>query len=121
MTFNIKSIRTFVGAKDFETSRNFYLDLGFKENKVSVNMSYFYQDDFGFYLQDAFVKDWIDNSMVFIEVNNLKNLLKHISSLNLNKKYPNVRLSDIVYNDWGNEFFLHDPSGVLWHFGTFND
>jgi hypothetical protein len=29
-------------------------------------------------------------------------------------------LSKIVNNDWGSEFFLHDPSGILWHIGCFN-
>ena len=24
------------------------------------------------------------------------------------------------YLDWGNEFFLHDPSGILWHIGKFH-
>lgn len=82
-------------------------------------MSYFHMDDFGFYLQDAYVKDWVDNSMVFLEVQDLDNTLKNVRDLALTDKYENVRLSEIVYNDWGNEFFLHDPSGILWHFGVF--
>ena len=32
----------------------------------------------------------------------------------------NVKLSAIQQFDWGREFFLHDPSGVLWHIGHFN-
>jgi len=83
-------------------------------------MSYFHIEDFGFYLQDAYVKDWIDNSMIFFEVNDLDSTLKHVRDLRLTDNYENVRLSEIVYNDWGNEFFLHDPSGILWHFGNFN-
>lgn len=82
-------------------------------------MSYFHLDDFGFYLQDAYVKDWVDNSMIFLEVQDLDNTLKNVRDLALTDKYENVRLSEIVYNDWGNEFFLHDPSGILWHFGVF--
>lgn len=114
-----KSIRAFIGSKNHTVSRNFYKDLGFDEIVTSENMSYFYIGEFGFYLQDAYVKDWINNSMIFFEVDNLKSTLKHIQSLNLTNNYENVRLSEIVYNEWGNEFFLHDPSGVLWHFGTF--
>lgn len=115
-----KSIRTFIGSKNFTISRNFYLDLGFKEIITSEKMSYFYIGKFGFYLQDAYVKDWIDNSMLFFEVEHLHSHLKHFQRLSLTEKYNNVRLSEIVYNEWGNEFFLHDPSGILWHFGTFN-
>lgn len=114
-----KSIRTFIGSKNYDVSRNFYLDLGFEEIVTSEKMSYFRNGEFGFYLQDYYVKDWVDNSMIFFEVENLEHTLEHLKSLNLTKKYEHVRLSEIVSQDWGSEFFLHDPSGVLWHFGTF--
>ena len=117
--FHIKSIRTFIGAKNFDESRNFYLDLGFEEIKTSFKMSLFKLDDFGFYLQDAYVKDWVDNSMLFLEVDNLQQNLDMINNLQLDKKYKNVRVTNISYNDWGNEFFVYDPSGVLWHIGEF--
>jgi len=120
MNLEGKSIRTFIGAKEYDISRNFYLDLGFKEIKTSDKMSYFRVGNFGFYLQDYYVKDWVDNSMVFFEVDNLEDTLKNIKSLKLTEKYKGVRLSEIAYNKWGNEFFLHDPSGILWHFGVFN-
>ncbi len=115
-----KSIRTFIGSKNYNNSRNFYLDLGFDEIITSEKMSYFCIGEFGFYLQDAYVKDWIDNSMIFLEVDNLESNLKNIQSLRLTEKYKNVRLSEIKHNEWGNEFFLHDPCGILWHFGKFN-
>ena len=41
MEHKAKSIRPFVGAKDFELSRRFYKDLGFEENVLFHNMSYF--------------------------------------------------------------------------------
>lgn len=121
MKISGKSIRTFIGSKNYTISRNFYKDLGFKEIITSEKMSYFYMEEFGFYLQDAYIKDWIDNSMIFFEVNNLESTLKNIQILNLTEKYENVRLSEIIYNEWGNEFFLHDPCGILWHFGKFKE
>ena len=120
MKISGKSIRSFIGSKNYNTSRNFYKDLGFEEIITSKKMSYFHMGAFGFYLQDAYVKDWIDNSMIFFEVDHLESTLEYIQSLKLTEKYENVRLSRIVYNDWGNEFFLHDPCGLLWHFGKFN-
>lgn len=120
MNHNIKSIRTFIGAKDYNLSRQFYLDFGFEEIKIPYKMSYFKSGDFGFYLQDAYVKKWVDNSMLFLEVNNVEQHLADTKKLNLDGKYKKVRISEIHYNDWGNEYFMHDPSGVLWHIGTFN-
>jgi len=59
------SIRPFLGAKDFELSRSFYRDLGFEESVLTHDMSYFKTEGLGFYLQDAYVQDWIDNTMFF--------------------------------------------------------
>jgi len=115
-----KSIRTFIGAKNYTISRNFYRDLGFEELITSDKMSYFCIGEFGFYLQDYYAKDWIENSMIFLEVDNLEHNLKIIQRLGLTEKYEHVRLSEIKHNQWGNEFFLHDPCGILWHFGKFN-
>ncbi len=119
MEYTVASIRTFIGAKDFELSRNFYLDLGFEEVKIDPRMSYFKLGNFGFYLQNAYVKDWIDNTMLFLEVKDLESHLKKLKALELEKTYPKIRISKIHYNDWGKEFFLYDPSGVLWHIGEF--
>lgn len=61
----INSIRPFIGAENFDLSGNFYKDLGFEESVLSHNMSCFPKQEFGFCLQDVYVKDWIDNTMVF--------------------------------------------------------
>lgn len=119
MLSTAKSIRPFLGASNFDTSRNFYLEMGFKESVLSHNLSYFYSEKLGFYLQNAYVKDWVDNTMVFMEVENVEKFWEDLVALNLPTKYEGVRLVPIRYMDWGAECFLHDPSGVLWHFGTF--
>lgn len=119
MNHKALSIRPFIGAKNFEISRSFYRDWGFDEVILSPNLSYFKSEAFGFYLQDAYVKDWIDNTMVFLEVEDVKPFYKQLVGLDLSSKYPGVRVIPIRELDWGSECFLHDPSGVLWHIGTF--
>ena len=120
MKHNAISIRPFIGAKDFEVSRSFYRDLGFEESVLSHNMSYFKTEAFGFYLQDAYVKDWIDNSMIFLEVDDVSRHWKELLALDLSTKYKGVKLTPIRDYDWGRECFMHDPSGILWHFGEFS-
>ncbi|CAA7386021.1 VOC family protein [Chryseobacterium fistulae] len=115
----IKSIRPFIGAENFDISRNFYQDLGFEEVILNDNLSLFKIQDIAFYLQRAYVKDWIDNTMIFIEVENVDAFWDELLSLNLIEKYNNVRLVPVRNLDWGKECFVHDPSGVLWHFGEF--
>lgn len=119
MDYKINSIRAFIGTKDYNLSRQFYTEFGFSEIITSPSLSYFFIDSFGFYLQDAYVKDWIDNSMLFLEVENLKDQLIRIKELGLEQKYSGVRVTEISYNEWGNEFFVYDPSGILWHIGEF--
>ena len=115
----ILSIRPFIGAKNFELSRNFYRDLGFQEIILSHDMSVFKTEGLAFYLQDAYVQDWIDNSMIFLEVEDVDRYWKELLTLDLTTKYENVKLTPIKTYDWGKECFMHDPSGILWHFGEF--
>ncbi len=113
------SIRPFIGSNDFNLSRSFYKDLGFEETILSPQLSVFRYSGISFYLQDAYVKDWVDNTMIFVEVENIDDYWTELCSLNLTHKYPMVHLVAPKNLDWGSEFFVHDPSGILWHFGTF--
>ena len=121
MEYKAKSIRPFIGSKDFEISRNFYRDLGFTECILDNSISYFKTGAFGFYLQNAFVEDWINNTMVFMEVADTKKCWEDLQALELDKKYERVKLTPIREFPWGRECYLHDPSGILWHFGEFNN
>jgi catechol 2,3-dioxygenase-like lactoylglutathione lyase family enzyme len=119
MNHSIKSIRPFIGAKNFDLSRSFYSDLGFKETALGGNFSVFEMGNFAFYLQDAYVKDWVDNTMIFLEVEDLDAFWAKLEALNLTTKYNEVKLIPIRDLHWGRVFFLHDPSGILWQIGAF--
>jgi len=122
MAYKAKSIRTFIGAKDYALSRKFYQELGFEEVVLSKDMCLFkVNEQLNFYLQDAYVKNWINNSMVFLEVDNIDQCWQELQAKELPSKYKGVKLSEIKNLDWGRECFLHDPSGVLWHFGQFKE
>ena len=120
MESSIRSIRPFIGAANHEISSTFYRAWGWQELPLPHKMSFFRQGDFGFYLQDYFVEDWVSNTMLFLEVEDLPKYRDHLLTLNLTDQFPGVRIkADIVENDWGREFFVHDPSNVLWHIGEF--
>lgn len=120
MSKQFKSIRAFVGSKNFEQSQAFYRDWGFEEVTISEEMSFFRKDGTGFYLQNYYVKDWIENTMLFLEVEDLDEYWKDLLLLQLAEKYEGVKLIAAKVFDWGKEGFIHDPSGVLWHIGEFN-
>ncbi len=115
----IRSLRPFIGAKNFDVSKEFYSEIGFQELAISDNLSYFSMQGFGFYLQKAFVKDWVDNTMLFLEVENLQEFWEKINALDLPQKFRSTRVVPIRKMDWGSEFFIYDPSGILWHIGAF--
>lgn len=119
MDISIKSIRPFIGASNFDISRSFYRDLGFEESVLQHNLSVFIKGNFAFYLQDYNAKEWIDNTMIFVEVEDTDKFWNDLVSLNLTEKYSGVKLTPVRMMDWGKECFVHDPSGILWHFGEF--
>jgi len=81
MNHKVISIRPFIGAKDFDVSRRFYRDLGFEEVVLEHNFSYFKTEGIGFYMQDAYVKDWVDNTMLFLEVDGCGHRLIPVSGI----------------------------------------
>ncbi len=120
MNYTAKNIRTFIGAKNYEESRAFYKALGFEQVKLDATMCLFkVNEQLGFYLQDYYVRNWVNNSMVFLEVDNIELCEKDLLSKGLKDKFKNVRFSQIKIFEHGRELFMHDPSGVLWHFCQF--
>ena len=116
----IQSLRPFIGAKNMEQSLQFYTALGWEPRLVAPNMHYVYMHDhFGFYLQDYYQEDWVNNTQIFLEINDVETYHDHLQSLNLSAQFETVQLKPIQHLAWGKEFFLTDPSTVLWHFGSF--
>ncbi len=115
-----KNIKPFIGAKNYQESRRFYEELGFevmdgeKYCEVKVN------DQLGFWLQDYYQKEWVNNSMIYLEVDDIEKYEKELIAKGLQDKYKYVRFTEIKTFDWGREIFMHDPSGVLWHFCQLN-
>lgn len=117
MTFQSNSIRAFIGAKNYAESRQFYQELGFEKVEIGGNMTLFkVNKNLAFYLQDAYVKDWVDNSMLFLEVDDLEKCWKELTAKGLQQRYELVKIGRIVENDWGNEFFFTRP---VWRFMAF--
>ncbi len=120
MEHKAKSIRPFIGAKNFELSRRFYRDLGFEESVLFPNMSLF-QDRWIGVLSAGCLRQGLGGQFNDISWKwKMLNVIgRNFLALDLTVKYEGVRLTPIRKNDWGNEYFLHDPSGILWHFGEF--
>ncbi|TCZ65876.1 glyoxalase [Flaviaesturariibacter aridisoli] len=119
MLTSASSIRPFIGAKDYDVSRRFYAAVGFEERVLFPDMSVFILGPTAFYLQRYYKAEWVDNTMVFLEVENVAACHAQLAALDLPGQFPGARLNDIRHEDWGDAFALIDPSGILWHVGAF--
>ncbi|MCR5890027.1 glyoxalase [Hymenobacter sp. J193] len=119
MTSQIRSLRPFIGARDYAVSRSFYRAFGFTETVLSPAMSYFARQGVGFYLQDYYVADWVGNTMLFLEAEDVEQYWQELAALDLPGQFAGVRVVPIRQEPWGKEGFVYDPSGILWHIGEF--
>lgn len=115
-----KRIMPFIGAKDYQESRKFYSELGFDVGEGEKYCEVKVNDEIGFWLQKYYHKGWVNNSMIFLEIPDVELWEKELLAKELHLKYKYVRFTEIKTFDWGRELFMHDPSGVLWHFCELN-
>lgn len=113
----INAITPFVPAKDYELSLRFYKDLGFVEIANIDSAVRLEIDGYGFWLQNYYVKDWADNSMFCLYLDNLESWWSKIKKLNINENYDGkAKVHSEPHQQEGSLMMqLIDPSGVLWH------
>jgi catechol 2,3-dioxygenase-like lactoylglutathione lyase family enzyme len=112
----VKGLRPFVPAKDFETSKRFYADLGFEIEALDENLAAIRLGNHTFLLQNYFVEAWASNFMLYLVVSNLDAWWTHITSLELATRYGVPQPRPPKREPWGaNVVHVIDPAGVLWH------
>jgi hypothetical protein len=107
--------RPFVPAKDFELSKQFYEAIGF-EKLLDGEVAIFRIGTGGFILQRYYQKEWADNFMMQLMVDDLDAWWTHIIGLNLPGRFSVPVPKGPALQPWGlRVVYLVDPSGVLWH------
>ena len=110
-----EEVRPFVPAKDFDKSRAFYRALGFAEDH-DKDVSIFQAGKSTFILQRAYQKDWAENFMMHMMVDDLDAWWAHVAALDLAGQFGVDPPKPPEMQSWGLRVaFLYDPSGVLWH------
>ena len=108
--------RPFLPARDFELSKRFYEAIGFEKLLDSSDVAIFRAGSGGFLLQRRFQKEWAENCMMQLMVDDLDAWWKHISSLDLPARFKVPKPKEPAVQPWGLRIaYLIDPSGVLWH------
>jgi predicted enzyme related to lactoylglutathione lyase len=110
-----EQVRPFMPAKDFDLSKRFYEALGF-EKTLDGEVAIFKAGSGGFILQRHFQKDWAENFMMQLMVDDLDVWWVHIESLELAKQFGVPPPKAPAMQPWGLRVaYVIDPTGVLWH------
>ncbi len=106
-------LKTYVPAKNFEESKQFYRDLGFELTEVWGGNFDCRLGSAAFRLQNYYVKDWAENFMMQFHVADAKAWYDHVKPIVESGKYQNTKVSEpervggvIITHVW-------DPAGVL--------
>lgn len=107
--------RPFVPARDFELSKLFYEALGF-EKLLDADVAIFGVGTSGFILQNRFEKQWAENFMMQLMVDDVDSWWAYIKKIDLPARFGVPAPKAPELQPWGLRVaFLVDPSGVLWH------
>ena len=111
----VSAMRPTVPAKDLDTSKRFYIELGFRPRQLTDRLVEMQLGVFSFILQDYYVREWADNFVVHVTVSDVGAWWNHIVSLDLPARYR-VKIQAPESQGWAVVAGVTDPSGVLWRF-----
>ena len=107
--------RPFMPARDFDVSKRFYETLGF-DKVLDGEVAIFNAGSGGFILQRYYQKEWAENFMMQLMVDDLDAWWTHINVLDLPGKFGVQPPKAPAMQSWGLRVgYVFDPSGVLWH------
>jgi len=113
----IRAFRPFLPAKEFETSLRFYKEIGFQAFPLGETLAELSLGTHAFLLQGHYVKEWAENTVMHVLVENVQAWWRHIDSLALNRQFDVPPPAPPRVEQWGlTVTYVFDPSGVLWHF-----
>ena len=111
-----ESPRPFLPAKDFGVSKRFYDALGFIKTLDGDDVAIYEIGTGGFLLQKHYAKEWAENCMMQLMVDDQDAWWAHIQSLDLAKNFGTQTPRAPALQAWGLRVaYVFDPCGVLWH------
>lgn len=110
------SLQPFVpSGKDFEKSRQLFVELGFNLVWSEADYAGFDKDGCKFILQRYDVAEFAQNFMLTVGVDNAEVFRQSVIEKKLPEKYG-IRISEVCQQPYGKEVNIIDIAGVCWHF-----
>lgn len=113
MARQIKDFKVYVPAKDFDLSKRFYQAMGFTMSEGWGGTADFELNGSRFRLQDYYVKDWANNFMVVMGVDDVETWHRHVREIVASGEFEGVRVKAPEPVDDSLVLHVWDPSGVL--------
>lgn len=118
LDLKVIELKSFVPAKDFDLSIKFYNDIGFSTVWNNDQLALLDYNGFKFLLQNFYLKDFAENFVMHLLVNNADDWWHKINGIVLDKGY-NIHLTSPENREWGlRDFIFSDLSGVMWRVGN---
>ena len=110
------SLEQFVpSGSNFKGSKQLFQELGFDINWDAGDYIGFERDGCKFILQKFDNKEFAENFMVSVKVNNAEEFWKYVSEKQLAEKFG-IKISKPAKQPYGIEVNIIDIAGVCWHF-----
>ncbi|CAN5344010.1 hypothetical protein BH09BAC3_BH09BAC3_07990 [soil metagenome] len=110
------SLQPFVpSGSDMEKSKQLFLALGFKIDWDQGDYVGFLSSGCGFILQKFNSKEFAENFMLSVRVDNIEEFRNNLLEQNLTEKFG-ISISKIITQPYGKEVNIIDLAGVCWHF-----
>lgn len=113
----VTDIRPFIPAKDFDQSKRFYSALGWETQDVGPGLALVrLGDEQHFYIQNYYLKDVAENSMLHVTVEDAAAWHAHVAAILKRGDFPEARVQPASRQPYAATVtFVHDPTGVLLH------
>ena len=116
INLRVSDVRPFVPAEDFALSKDFYVSLGWMVEWSDDSLALMENADQRFYLQCHYVKEWAENSMMHITVEDAQADYIQVKELLDSGRFSNARVAEPKREPYGALVtYVWDPAGVLLH------
>ena len=113
MALAIRGLKVYMPAKDFELSKRFYTALGFTMTEGWGGTADFELNGHRFRLQNYYVKDWAENWMAVIDVDDVKAWHERVQIMARSGEFGRMDVPEPHEVDGSMVLEVPDPSGVL--------
>lgn len=110
------SLQPFIpSGNNFQGSKEFFLELGFTIRWDAGDYIGFEKDDARFILQQYDNREFAENLMITVNVDDVEGYREFLQEKKLAEKFS-IRIGVVTEQPYGKEMNVIDMAGVCWHF-----